>query len=43
MNLGENVGKLTMRLALILNDLVKCSMNVMYEQGPECQKTHLHG
>ena len=37
-NLGEIVGKLTMGLVLVWNDLQKCSMDIMFEQGPECQK-----
>ena len=36
-NLDENVGILTMGLALVCNDLLKCSIDVMFEQGPECQ------
>ena len=35
--LGENVGKLTTGLALVSNDLQKCSIDVMFEKGPECQ------
>ena len=36
-NLGENVSKLTMGLALVWNDLQKCSMDVIFEQGPQYQ------
>ena len=32
MNLGENVGKLILGLALIGNDLEKCSVDVIFEQ-----------
>ena len=37
-NLGESVGKLTMGLMLVWNDLHKCSMDGTFEQGPQCQK-----
>ena len=44
------VSKLTMRLALVWNDLQMYSMDVMFEQSPECQKIfniwrnpHWHG
>ena len=38
MNLSENVGKLTMGLALVGNNLQKCSMDITFRQDPECQK-----
>ena len=34
-NLGENVGKLSMGLVLVWNDLQKCYMDVMFGQDPE--------
>ena len=37
-NLDEYVGKLTKRLVLVWNDLQKCSIDVIFEQGPACQK-----
>ena len=33
MNFFENVGKLTMGLALVWNDLLKCFVDVMFEEG----------
>ena len=35
MNLGENVGKLT---GISWSCLQRCCMNVMFKQGPGCQK-----
>ena len=41
-NLGENVGKLTMALALVLNHWHKCSVDVMFKQGPITTSVRLY-